>query len=709
VLRRVDRRKWLWLAAVGALSLLASASGAAPAGAGTLPSGRAYELVSPEHQGFPTGAGPVPNAINTTDWIDPAGGWVAYPSFDPFTGTSGQPGTFLGVRGSSAWTSTGLWPPFDQANTARPVVTAAISDDHSRMVVTSAARLLPEDTDNAKDVYLVGPDKSLTLVSAGATTAADYDGRSADAGHILFDTRANIGPLATGTQFKIYDWHDGTIDLVGVLPDGSVDALGSVLGSREGANSTLPINAISQDGSAVVFTSPVPSRSDPSDPSRVYVRLNGSSTIEASRSQCTRVDCNAPDTITYKSATPDGEHVLFTTTQQLTNDDTDSVLDLYEYDRASGELTRLSAGVGAADLPPKESNVLGVSDDGDRVYFLDATPSTQGIDLWDAGTLTRIGTTSLTMSGALTNCAEPGTGNGIPQVTPDGGVFVFTTVLNPADPSAPSGPGLYRYAADSGTVTKIADDGSLTENKLLTTDVECIKRRALSTDGSFVFFASPDPLVPEDVNGKTDVYEWRDGSIGLISSGVSEQAAQLLGTTSDARDVFFTAGDPLVPQDQDNVQDVYDARVGGGFPPPPPPPPDCRADACRPGLVSPPTLPNPGSSSFAGRGNVVENPPAARFALRSVKLLAKHGRVALRLTVSDTGTVRVQVTGRIGKRFRKVAKTSKVLDAGAAQLSLRLSRAALHQLDRTGRLRVRVAVRFSGVRGVKHLTSTLSK
>lgn len=41
----------------------------------------------------------------------------------------------------------------------------------------------------------------------------------------------------------------------------------------------------------------------------------------------------------------------------------------------------------------------------------------------------------------------------------------------------------------------------------------------VSADGSRVFFDSGDAVVPGDVNGTEDVYEWEDGHLYLISSG----------------------------------------------------------------------------------------------------------------------------------------------------------------------------------------------
>lgn len=135
----------------------------------------------------------------------------------------------------------------------------------------------------------------------------------------------------------------------------------------------------------------------------------------------------------------------------------------------------------------------------------------------------------------------------------------------------------------------------------------------MTADGSQIFFNSPDPLVPEDLNSATppvgifgflgtgDVYEWENGDVSLISDGRAP-GSSLGSTTPSGNDVTFTTSGQLVPQDQDGFTDIYDARVDGGIPVPESPPP-CQADACKPPPSTPPPGSTPGSSGFAGPGN----------------------------------------------------------------------------------------------------------
>lgn len=121
-------------------------------------------------------------------------------------------------------------------------------------------------------------------------------------------------------------------------------------------------------------------------------------------------------------------------------------------------------------------------------------------------------------------------------------------------------------------------------------------------DGA-VFFASATPLAPNVTGRQTDplgepapnVYEYRAGSVSLISDGIDSSAldggpgVRLLDSDPSGGDVFFTTVDRLSVQDTDTQQDIYDARAGGGFSTPPTPP-SCSGESCQ-GAPSPPPPP----------------------------------------------------------------------------------------------------------------------
>ena len=138
----------------------------------------------------------------------------------------------------------------------------------------------------------------------------------------------------------------------------------------------------------------------------------------------------------------------------------------------------------------------------------------------------------------------------------------------------------------------------------------------VSNNGEDVFFESTAQLVPKAVNAtgggiesigptdegvRADVYEWHNGVISLISSPTDAYTQVLLGASEDGSNVFFLSHSQLVPQDIDSFGDIYDARIGGGFPPTVQAA-ACQGDTC---VHPPPELndPTPGSLSFSGPGN----------------------------------------------------------------------------------------------------------
>lgn len=142
----------------------------------------------------------------------------------------------------------------------------------------------------------------------------------------------------------------------------------------------------------------------------------------------------------------------------------------------------------------------------------------------------------------------------------------------------------------------------------------------LSADGARLFFNANDALVPGDTNGAPDVYEWEalgtggcnpkdsnyfiqnGGCLYLISSGKSPTESEFWEASPDGRDVFFSTASSLVSQDPGSV-DLYDARVGGGFPEPDEKAP-CAGEACQ-SPPAPPEFPAPASNSYDGP----DNPP----------------------------------------------------------------------------------------------------
>jgi NHL repeat len=163
----------------------------------------------------------------------------------------------------------------------------------------------------------------------------------------------------------------------------------------------------------------------------------------------------------------------------------------------------------------------------------------------------------------------------------------------------------------------------------------------LSAGGRRIFFESFDSLLPRDVNGRKDVYEWErpgsvscseaspsfsppnGGCISLITSGEGAADSELIDASLDGRDVFFLTESSLVGQDF-GLSDIYDARVEGGFPEPAPGPPICEGEACQ-NPPSPPDDATPASSAFEGAGNLKGSKPRCA---KGAPKAARHNKKA---------------------------------------------------------------------------------
>lgn len=182
---------------------------------------------------------------------------------------------------------------------------------------------------------------------------------------------------------------------------------------------------------------------------------------------------------------------------------------------------------------------------------------------------------------------------------------------------------------------------------------EDYQSRYLSNNGR-LFFNSLDPLVPDDVDGVQDVYEYEPegvgdcaatassgavvfepsrggqgaGCVGLISSGTSSSPSAFLDASESAGDVFFLTTSKLSGQDKDSAYDVYDAHECSASSPcasaqvsaPP-----CETEAsCRTSPTPQPSVYGlPSSATFSGPGNVVVGestaPPPKKVVKKAVK------------------------------------------------------------------------------------------
>ena len=212
-------------------------------------------------------------------------------------------------------------------------------------------------------------------------------------------------------------------------------------------------------------------------------------------------------------------------------------------------------------------------------------------------------------------------GGSTTDLTPAGGVNAFLG----ADTTGSTAyyrvaEGLWRWRQGAGTTQVVTGVGvgALADTSQMTSGV--------TADGSRLLFTTAAKLVQADGNFAADVYQWQvqglgtcanpSGCVDLISAGLAGSST-FVGASANGNDVFFTTDRSLVWNDPDSV-DLYDARVGGGFPEPVEPP-LCVGDACQ---VVPPAAEDPVlTTTLPGVGN-----PAERYRAYGAKARCPKGK-----------------------------------------------------------------------------------
>ncbi len=233
-------------------------------------------------------------------------------------------------------------------------------------------------------------------------------------------------------------------------------------------------------------------------------------------------------------------------------------------------------------------------------------------------------------------------------VSKDGRTLLFTSSENLTEYDSEGAPELYLYRVGNAKLSCLSCSpsgaaagegpglGSIEYPTLSPniTGLASVQSRNLSADGNRVFFETAEALVPEDTNGQVacpgfgreltpacqDVYQWEapgsgtctkasadysilnEGCISLISTGKSEFPSYFADASESGADVFFFTRQSLVGQDKDELQDVYDAKVGGGIASQNPVfiPPCESPEGCHGPAQTPPSESSPGSANFVG-------------------------------------------------------------------------------------------------------------
>jgi hypothetical protein len=465
----------------------------------------------------------------------------------------------------------------------------------------------------------------------------------------------NLGINERGSKScDIYEWVDGQLRLVNVLPGNATAAQHAVLGSGRRLDfpdkeSQTPDtdHAISADGSRIFWSD---------ESGQVYVRIDGEETVKLK------------DPGQFITATPDGSKVMLS-------------------DGCIYSLASESCEATLGNEPSAFLGIAGASKDLSRVYFVDKealAPGAQGeacemnefqegegqvpagygcnLYVYDNGDIHHVATLTATdnglgLGGRFGDWKASPSGR-TAQVSADGRYLTFVSLVQltgydnrRVGEHCSSSFGfacfeVYQYDLGSQDLSCVSCNPSGLRplgrsNLSLTRSVNLgafPQLRNLPSEGEGqVFFESTDVLSAGDHNGRVqDVYEWQPegvggcgrakGCISLISSGESATDSFFLSSSPSGRDAFFITRSQLLLRDKDDLFDVYDARVGGGINENTPPP--CLGEACKGPATSAPEQQSAGSANFSGPGNEKPHKKKAKKHKHKSKKKHAHKRAA---------------------------------------------------------------------------------
>jgi hypothetical protein len=549
-----------------------------------LPDCRAYEMVSPLEKDDYDAISPTYDATRAS----PSGEALTWESEGSFVDAEGHQflNQYVARRGADGWSTHPITPPYIAYYTLTrdPYEAMAFTPELSEGVAATDVPLTGEALPEYENLYLV--DLASTPLSYRLVTNGKPYGK---ARHQIATDPPEVAGVATDLSHVVYtelehvsEWVNGTLSLTSITPEGEPMKSAEAGGGQQPGRDYTPSRdndswrSVSADGSRVFFTGP--DINGPETPDRqLYVRGDGASTVEVSKSQRTPEDPAGPESARFQGASVNGSRVFFTSCAKLTDDATASIEakgptpcfpgepgagdDLYEYNLETGVLTDLTVDKLTAEKVgnPDGAKVLGVADiseDGSYVYFVAEGTLTVGKNaegkepgaeepnlyvahLEDGSWTTKYITTLVRPArylgqgvgqegGDSEDWDESPALNAVRE-TPDGThlAFLSTKSLTGYD-NADANTGkpdteIFSYDALTEKLT-CASCNSRGAQPIGSSSLDTIQQlpyalqgytpRNYSENGGRLFFNSEDALVPHDSNGRQDVYEWEQAGEG---------------------------------------------------------------------------------------------------------------------------------------------------------------------------------------------------
>jgi hypothetical protein len=576
-----------------------------------LPDCRVYELVSPAEKSG--GIGDVfafdSKAQNPRPMQAAGDGEaVSYSGEQFFQALYGGTDQYISTRGSSGWSTVNLTPGDNGEGVGLHEGFVGLAADLSEgLLPTEGYQLSPSAPAGYRNLYLVGHGATVTPLltemppDRSAREFGDYDvaehrvrplsfaPAATNLSWVFFAANDALGTInvqardGRETENNLYRWSDGVLHLVNVLPDGSTEPkaeYGFQYENGEDAGYDTPDldHAVSADGRRVFWTD--------ENNHNLYLREVYEERGEEEE-RTVQVDEALGGGGEFLAATPSGSNVYFTKSGQL-----------YEYqvhvNPAENKLVDLTPSPSA-----EAQGIVGISEDGEYVYFvaheaLTASENAKGekarkgednLFVYQPGPG---GTHEMRFIAILSTLDEqppfsigndenvadwaPTVAQRTAEVSPNGHFVAFGSHLPLTDQSVAGEDQIYVYDDETGALSCASCEptGVTSTPSFISPFFDSYgtyQQRYMLSDGR-LFFTTATALVAQDTNGQKDVYEWEGGEVHLISSGTSAGESVFADASEDGRDVFFTTSQPLVPEDHDEIVDLYDAREGGGFPAP---------------------------------------------------------------------------------------------------------------------------------------------
>jgi hypothetical protein len=443
---------------------------------------------------------------------------------------------------------------------AAPAEYAGSSADGSKAFFTTAAKLVPGDTDNGfVDVYerfydsAPGIETYVTReISTGPTGGNDshdvtFDAVSADGSKVFFTTAESLVEEDRDKSRDVYERNTVTGETI-LVSGGSPSC--APCGSRE-----VPVTFVdaTPTGSRVIFaTDEQLVEGDGDEASDIYVR-------DPSVPAPVLATPGTASPVTFQGASADGTKVVFEATDKLAAGDSDSEADIYERDLSAGT-TKLVSTTGTCPVPLLAEECApiyrAVTADGSRVFFetraqLAAADqdSFQDVYEWPASSGVPV---------LISTSEEAEEGNGefnavYAGSATEGGAVFFETTESLATKDGDEASDVYER---SGGSTTLITPGTADENASFD---------AASPDGATVLFSTREAIGGGDSGEKLDIYKRSGATTSLITPGSPQFDATFAGSSSDASDVFYLTAQQLAAGDLDETPDLYE-RSGGAAP-----------------------------------------------------------------------------------------------------------------------------------------------